>query len=311
MSGSDRLVPGGGPALVGRPEEWEAAFRLLFAHCPPEERPGRVGRALGLIEKGELDAGGLFVLREGGGVAGAVVCTVAPGGTGLVWPPRAGGPGRTAHEDLLARHAVGWLRQRGARLAQCLLHPDEASLAAPLLRNGFDHVTALWYLRHDRAMAALHLGPPARLTFESYDRTDRDVFHATLLRTYEGTLDCPEVAGLRSLDEVLTGHKAQGRFDPSLWWLGLDGGRAVGVLLAADMPDLPGWEVAYVGVVPEARRRGFGRELMTKVLLEARAAGVPELMLTVDARNAPAWDLYRSLGFEVFDRREVFLALWE
>ncbi len=307
MPGSDRLVPVG----AAWTEEWEAAFRLLFAHCPPEELPARVGRAVALIEKGELDAGGLFVVRDGDRVAGAVVCTVAPGGSGLVWPPRAAGPDRTAHEDRLARHAVAWLRQRGARLGQCLLHPDEAFLAAPLLRNGFDHVTALWYLRHDRAPAVPHLGARPRLTFEPYDRADCGLFHATLLRTYEGTLDCPEVVGLRTLDEVLTGHQAQGRFDPALWWLGLDEGRPVGVLLTADLPDLPGWEVAYVGVVPEARRRGFGRGLMGKVLREARAAAVPALMLTVDARNAPAWELYRSLGFEPFDRREVFLSLWE
>jgi len=82
-------------------------------------------------------------------------------------------------------------------------------------------------------------------------------------------------------------------------------------LLVAATAEPPTWEVAYVGVVPEARRQGFGRELMLGVLLEARAAEVPELFLTVDGRNHPAWALYRSLGFSVFDKREVFLMVWD
>jgi ribosomal protein S18 acetylase RimI-like enzyme len=30
----------------------------------------------------------------------------------------------------------------------------------------------------------------------------------------------------------------------------------------------------------------------------------------VDGRNRPAWGLYRSVGFEPFDRREVYLAVF-
>jgi ribosomal protein S18 acetylase RimI-like enzyme len=49
--------------------------------------------------------------------------------------------------------------------------------------------------------------------------------------------------------------------------------------------------------------------MMIKALLEAKAVGISEVFLTVDARNQPAWEMYRALGFEPFDRREVFLAL--
>ena len=50
---------------------------------------------------------------------------------------------------------------------------------------------------------------------------------------------------------------------------------------------------------------------MFKALSEARAAGASSLTLSVDARNRPAWDLYRRLGFAPYDRREVFLAVWK
>jgi ribosomal protein S18 acetylase RimI-like enzyme len=32
--------------------------------------------------------------------------------------------------------------------------------------------------------------------------------------------------------------------------------------------------------------------------------------LSVDVRNRPAWGLYRSLGFEPFELREVYLRVW-
>jgi ribosomal protein S18 acetylase RimI-like enzyme len=293
------------PALLGeRPD----AFRLLFGHCTPEAQERRLARALALVESGELDPAGVFALREGGVVAGAIFATVLPGSSGLLWPPQAaGGPGRAAHEDELVLHALAWLRQRGARVLQCMLAPDEAFLSQPLLRNGFRHITSLWYLRHQGDLPLRFLGTPAGLAYQTYSTAERQLFHATLLRTYEGTLDCPEVTGLRTVEQVVAGHQAQGQFDPGLWWLGLEGGQPAGVLLISGLTETPGWEVAYVGVVPEARRRGHGRELVLKALLEARAAGVPEVMLTVDGRNRPAWDLYRSFGFEPFDRREVFL----
>jgi ribosomal-protein-alanine N-acetyltransferase len=68
--------------------------------------------------------------------------------------------------------------------------------------------------------------------------------------------------------------------------------------------------VIYVGVVPTARRQGLGRQMMRHALAQAQQAGVGRVTLSVDNRNAPAWALYRSLGFEEFDRREVFLRVW-
>jgi ribosomal protein S18 acetylase RimI-like enzyme len=205
-------------------------------------------------------------------------------------------------------HALAWLRERGVKLVQTLLEPDEASLAAPLERHGFEAITRLWYMRHDLQIPILHLNTPARLDYRAFD--DGVEFRETLARTYAQTHDCPEVNGVRTIDEVLEGHRAQGAFDPERWWLALDAGQPVGVLIVTEMPESGDWEVAYMGVVPEARRRGFGREILLKALCEARAADVPAVTLSVDARNQPAWNLYRSLGFEPFDQRLVYLAVW-
>jgi ribosomal protein S18 acetylase RimI-like enzyme len=295
-----------------RPAEWQPAFHLIFQHLDAEEQEARVGNALRLLRLGELDSAGLFVLRGPHGLLGAMVCLPVPGASGLVWPPQVvAGPDRGLREDQLVRHASAWLQQRGAKLAQALLAPAEAYLAVPLERNGFVHITSLWYLRHGLNGLASNPGPTGRLTYEPYHPADREAFGATLLRTYEGTRDCPEVNGVRELGEILDGHAAQGAHPTKHWWLAREQGRPVGVLLLADVPDLGGWDLSYVGVVPEARRRGLGRDLAGRALCEARAAGAPQLTLAVDTRNLPAQNLYLGLGFEPFDRREVYLAIWK
>ena len=155
------------------------------------------------------------------------------------------------------------------------------------------------------------MGAPARLDYRPYDPADPALFHETVRQTYESTLDCPELNGARDVADVLAGHRGGGRFDPARWFLALSDGRPVGVLILMESAETAEWETSYVGVVPEARRRGVGRELMGKAVAEARAAGASALTLSVDARNRPARELYRGLGFELFDRREVFLAVWK
>jgi ribosomal protein S18 acetylase RimI-like enzyme len=228
-----------------------------------------------------------------------------------VWPPQAlPGPRQTEIEDRLLGHATAWLRQGGARLGQCLLCPNETGLAAPLERNGFTHITALSYLRHHLDLPYSYVAAEDRLDYETYQPANAAVFHQTLLRTYKDTLDCPEVNGVRSLEEIIEGHRAQGQHCPEQWWLARAAGEPVGVLLLTWMPDWEAWDVAYIGVVPEQRRQGWGRELMHKALSFAHATEGAQLTLSVDARNQPAWHLYLGLGFEPYDRREVYLALW-
>lgn len=300
------------PAIApARPDEWSDALRLLFRDLEVDERERRVTSALGLLRSGELDPAGLFVEHNAGGLAGVLVCLPVPGASALFWPPRSvADEHAAAREDRLVAHALEWVRSRGAKLSQGLLTVDESKLAGSLERNGFRRVTRLWYLCHDAQLAAPDLGRLARLDYRAYDPARPTVFHETLLRTYEGTRDCPEINGVRSIEEVITGHRAQGRFDPSRWWLALEADQPVGVLLLTEMPESGDWDVSYLGVVAGARRRGFGRELMLKALLEAKAASAARVTLSVDGRNDPALQLYRSLGFVPFDRRDVFLAVW-
>jgi mycothiol synthase len=293
------------------PDERETAFRLIFQQLSAEEREARVANALRLVEQRELNPDAVWVIRGQKQLLGAMVCLPVPGASALVWPPQVVAHTRRQNiEDQLLQAALSWLQLRGAKVAQALLAQDESTLAPSLLRNGFAHITRLWYLRHDLGFPAELLSDELTLDYQDYTHCDRDLFHQTLLRTYDGTLDCPEVNGVRELHEIIQGHQAQGAHDPRRWSLALKAGFPVGVLMLTSIPDWQGWDISYVGVVPEARRRGIGCELTRRAIRDAQAAGASQLTLAVDDRNRPARNLYERLGFEPFDQREVYLAIW-
>ena len=294
-----------------QPEEWSEAFSLLFQYLDPDQQACRSATAFNLLETGELKPDGIFVLSEDGQVTGVLVCMVIPGASALLWPPqvRPQAP-RDPREDVLLQAACAWLRRQGVKLTQVLLHPDDLHLGQSLLRNGFAHVTHLRYLRHDLDLPMSWLVRAPRLDFRSLVEVDRGQFQRVLMNSYEDSLDCPG-AQRRTRHRGSDGRpQSPGRHDPDHWWLVLAGAEAIGVAITTVMPETGDWDLSYLGIVPGARRRGFGREIVIHVLLEARAAGVSHVSLCVDGRNEPALQLYEALGFQLFDRREIFLALW-
>ena len=294
---------------TARDTEWPAAFRFVFQAVAEEERPARVAHGLDMVRVGELQREGIWVAVEADRVVGALICLRVPGASALVWPPQAE-PGTTcaAIEDALMAKSCSWLRSQNVRIAQCLLEQKDEMLAEPLLRFGFRKVTSLMYMRHDLSRVPARLS--GTLSYQSYRDVDPKLFCATLEKTYEGTLDCPELNGVRTMEEIVTGHISQGRHDPDRWWLAFDSAMPVAVLLLAAIPEWHGWDLSYLGVVPEARRKGFAQTLALKALWECRQAGQSKMTLSVDRRNLPAQFLYEKLSFISYDRRDVYLGLW-
>jgi len=82
-----------------------------------------------------------------------------------------------------------------------------------------------------------------------------------------------------------------------------DGDRRAGVAVLSIRGDL-GW-CGGLGVAPELRRRGVGRQLMEALLESARAARLRRLTLEVLSQNVAARRLYESAGMRV--AREMFV----
>jgi mycothiol synthase len=278
------MAPSACPAA---PHELLPALRLVF----PLD---------GELPADAVDSAGVFVVRDAAGtVRGAAVVQAMTGALALAWPPRA----ETADlADSLAAAACGWLRARGVKVCQAFATPAETLSLAPLERHGFRRVTDLVSLRGELGADR----PRPRLGFTPESPPFSDPFRATLLGTHEATLDCPELNGDRTPDELLAGFA-----DPApgtTWHLAREGGEPVGVVTLAPGGAGRDLELAYLGVVPGVRGRGLGSELLAFARAEAAGRGAAALTTSVDARNGPALKLYRRNGFVETDRRGVWLA---
>ena len=133
---------------------------------------------------------------------------------------------------------------------------------------------------------------------------DRAALIEALDRSYQDTLDCPELCGLRETADVLESHRATGIFDHNLWWLATLGGRPHGCILLARAPEQRAVELVYLGISTDLRSRGLGSRLLEMAL--SRVVGLVDaesIACAVDLRNEPALKLYRRFGFKEFGRR--------
>ena len=67
-------------------------------------------------------------------------------------------------------------------------------------------------------------------------------------------------------------------------------------------------EVLTLAVLPDARRRGIARALLTAAMAQAAAGGAARLLLEVSVRNDAALALYRSVGFNEVGQRKGYYA---
>ncbi len=121
------------------------------------------------------------------------------------------------------------------------------------------------------------------------------MFQATLMRTYRKRSIVRNSMACDPWTKSWPATKPRGYFGPKHWFLAWKDAQPVAVAMLDEVPDIGVWDLSYLGVVPEARRRGLGRELATHLLHTLKAAA-PKLMLAVDERNRPAIQLYENLA---------------
>jgi mycothiol synthase len=148
---------------------------------------------------------------------------------------------------------------------------------------------------------------PEGTAISIYSAQTHAVFASTIARSYENSLDCPGLSGLRDMEDVILGHKGAGEFDPSAWFLLSQHQKPVGVLLLGLATHADAMELVYLGLTPEARGRGFGDLLMNLALVSVVRHNRAELTLAVDSRNAPAMRLYFRHGLRRMGSRAALI----
>ncbi|MDX2147396.1 MAG: GNAT family N-acetyltransferase [Planctomycetota bacterium] len=258
----------------------------------------------------------------------AVLGVIAPGRAAMLFlsePPRGGDrdatralAGRVASLHAACQH---FSSQTDVRLVQSLHRPEETWASEALQAAGFLPVGTLDYLA--RTIRSFEPGLPRPpfvaqtldsgvtlkpLTAFSPAATFRwehceSTLIAALDASYQDTLDCPELCGLRETRDALAAHRATGHFDPSLWWIAELDGRPEGCMLLSLSPEQGVVELVYVGLSPALRGKRVGSRLLALGLGQAFARSrepgvrVDAMTCAVDQRNTPALRLYERAGF--------------
>ncbi len=195
-------------------------------------------------------------------------------------------------------------------LAQALLEPDDVDMIGAYQDAGFSVLARLGYLRRaipreGRGTPPGPIGPGLRVVaLADIPPAKRDaLLREVLAKTYEQTLDCPDLCGLRTVDDVIDSHVAVGEFDPRLWLLVMADGQAEGCLLLSGGASEDTVELVYLGLSPALRGRGISDAMLREGLWRLRGRPETTLACAVDLANAPALDLYRRGGFSRFTER--------
>ncbi|MEM9882812.1 MAG: GNAT family N-acetyltransferase [Planctomycetota bacterium] len=312
------------PPAAGATPSYDASFR----RATPVERPEAIAMLLtGRREASDaavrpfldfaaehgLDLTDLWLGFEGRRLLATALVVPGVGRTAMLFASPAVSNARAELTGRLVGHALAHVEAGRFALVQALLEPGQDLQRRALEAGGMRHLAELAYM-HRRGQAVGPLPPPKLdgrpLQAVTWSEAERPRFADAIESSYESTLDCPGLLGLRDIDDVIAGHMATGRFDPRRWtvWSDPDDGRPVAVVLLNESAAARGYELVYLGVCPHARGRGLSRPLMRRALdVTADLGAYAELFLAVDDANAPALRLYGGLGFRVSHRKTALI----
>ena len=233
-----------------------------------------------------------------------------PGRTAMLF---ASSPHSTDEAALVGRvveRTCQGLREANIALAQALLEPSERLDQESFIFGGLRRLATLTYMERAvprRRNTISQPDFPSGVRLERYQSEQRGTLETLLTRTYEQTLDCPGLSGLRDPSDVVEGHMHSGVFRPEWWFVAYREDRAVGVMLLNGSVGTSSIELVYLGIVPEERGRGLGPALLQHGLNLIAGARERNVVLAVDEENVPALRMYENAGFRRTIRRDAFV----
>lgn len=189
---------------------------------------------------------------------------------------------------------------------QALVEPEAHPLRNLLESCGLHHLTRLQYLARDARPPAPPVEPQGEWT--PYGPDAHRLFARTIEETYLKSDDCPELCGVRPIDDVIASHRVARSFNPATWEVLRLAGRPAGCILLNEVGPTQS-EIAYLGVTPAFRGRGLGAALLARGLHHARRIGSAQVAVVFDVRNAAAQRLYARCGFVPTAARDAHLLL--
>ncbi len=304
ISPENQPLSTGSPERV-KPEEIEAAIRVLV-----QGDRAAAKRFLTYARESKLTLDQTWVLRNQlGAIEMTALAAPAAGRTVMIFASRPKDSSSTLRAGILIDATAAGCRGTGVDLAQALIDPIDALEEAMFVAGGFHRLAQLDYLERPTPRFNAIRKPvlDSGVEIRKWDPNDRAGLITLLDRTYEDTLDCPGLSGLRRTDDILTGHLASGIFNPEWWHILSVAGKAEGALLFNRGSDGASIELVYLGLTTGIRGQGFGKILLTFGLSQVDGDDARPVILAVDRANLPAVRLYRRAGFRHSVRRTAMV----
>lgn len=277
--------------------EIEPALRLLLCGPAGLANDEQVLDFISLAKDRAIDLNELWLAHRNGTILWTLLPVISPGKTMLLFTP--GRITRHTPFDAVANlvHAIGeHYRHEDVDLAQFLIDPAERGIAALYEKCGFISLAELLYLQRTLRRPAPRPELPAGFSVINYSPDAHNLFADAISRSYQQSLDCPALNGLRNIEDVIAGHQSTGEFRPELWFLLLEHDQPLAVLLLSPSAQPSTLELVYLGLAVEARGRGLGDLMMKLALAAVSERQDATLSLAVDSRNQPAMNLYFRHG---------------
>ena len=203
----------------------------------------------------------------------------------------------------IGRMLLRQVTQRATQLGASVLHiqvPEDAADAHHILGSeAFKVVRSYWQMRRKTdEMASIGQPEGYRLRFFRLGRDEEALTQLQNAAFGNNWGFCPNTV------EQIAARVRWNRCEPEGIIFIADGDRLAAynwTLVASSSSGSTGW-IAMTGVHPDYRGAGLGRAAVAAGMDYLRAKGVDGIELEVDAENAPARNLYLSLGFKTLRR---------
>jgi ribosomal protein S18 acetylase RimI-like enzyme len=183
-------------------------------------------------------------------------------------------------------------------LVQALVDPADTGGRDLYGSHHFREMAELLYLYAQVARAFSAVNLPTGFWWRTYCDETRPLFEQVIQESYQQSLDCPALNGMRTIGDVVSGHQASGEFDPRFWFLLSEADRPCAVVMLSRVPRMDMAELVYLGLAPPARGRGISDLMMRQAFHAVREMNLSRLTLAVDSKNTPALRLYYRHGMQ-------------
>ena len=282
------------PILIQQPDRQEAIRCLL----PPGSGRLQAARFERFATENRIGLDWIWAIRDDTGrIRCSALCVPSPGKTVMVFLSPVTRPEDVTERAALLRHLLQELREQPLDLAQVLLAREDELAYKAHLEGGFQELATLLYM--ERSMVRPGSPPPVPEGVEMVEWTpgNEHALKEILEASYEATLDCPGLGGLRQTEDIIAGHRATGRHNPALWHLLRLDGKNAGAILVNPGSTRDTIELVYLGLAPFARGRGLGRFMLEHMFAGLASSHWGRMTLAVDTLNRPAIRLYEQCGF--------------